>query len=188
MILNNFYNFLNATTNLDLGSVGYSDDSLYTTYSNIKDTSNNNLRIQTKYCRNTSTHDKDFMRVFIEYSKTFKFDSLIPSNESGTFTPSDTTITSISGVTNDSFTYTVTPTETGMIVICTGTFTNTNASEITINSVGLVKNVPYFPNTDASSAYNNAFVAAKSLLDEPITVPANTSFIITSKFEFLRQA
>lgn len=186
MILNNFYNFLNAITNLDLGSVGYFDDSLYTTYSNIKNISNGNLNIQTKYCRSGSDHDKDFMRVFIEYGRTFKFTGLIPSSESGTFTPSDTTINSISGVTNDTFTYTVTPTDTGMIVICTGTFTNTNSSEITINSVGLVKNVPYYPDYN-SSLTNNSFIVAKSLLDEPITVPANTSFIITSKFEFLRQ-
>ena len=65
----------------------------------------------------------------------------------------------------------------------TATFSNTNSSEITINSVGLYHTV-YFAKTLSNMAtQSNKFLMAEIPLDTPLTVPANTGFTITVLWE-----
>lgn len=189
MITNNYLLFKkHMNTDFSYGTVNSDSDNLYTVFSDIHAIENSwesstQLWIYSKLASWTSNYTSSSLSIINSNANIYRVDLVKPSTAT-TFDVTDYDIANqISNLTMTNVTNNVTNADGKVTNTVTATFSNTNSSEITINSVGLYHTV-YFAKTLSNMAtQSNKFLMAEIPLDTPLTVPANTGFTITVLWE-----
>lgn len=181
MITQAYYRFQNAMRGLTYRDVTSSGNSFTTTLTNVKNTSNTDAIVSNGMITYTTDWNNVEKRIYNANNNTETIDVVIPSSSTSTdFASTDYDIgNKISNITQLTCTNSIIDTLDGSQNIVTATFSNSNSSDITINSIGLIHKHLYLSTVGSSDSYTE-ILFAEIELDSPLIVPAGSGFSITA--------
>ena len=188
MIVDNFLKLKNLMNgNLEYGSVGNTSTNAYSTFSDIyaienTSVSTNVLYIFAKFYNFSNSYLSEHLAIIQQNSDMIRVDDVKPSAATS-FSKSDVDIANkIANVTMQSVTNNRVIKDNKITNTVKATFSNSNSSPVTINSVGLYKTVLWRQYVN-SSTQGNKVLMAEVPLSTPITVPAGSGFTITAVWD-----
>lgn len=188
MILNNFYKWLEKAPKFTLnGDVGNDSTSLKTTTADFKNISGNDLTILSGIYRYTGSVSQRGLEIVRAWGNVADFAAMYPSGlEESDFNAADYSVLPIADITQTSLNITTAETPTGYQVIATASYSNSSATDLTINSVLITRKSQYM-NTGADNTVRyDELLVIEQALNEPLVVPANTGFTITATINIVR--
>lgn len=179
MILYNYFKLKDAKNSLSIRGVGVTEG-CNKTISNILDINGSELAVLDGINTQNSTNLTTGAQYLSTNGRDNLFSTIIPSASVNTdFSYTDYAINAISNVTQSTINVSTLATNNGSESTITATFTNSNVSDIVINSIGLT-----FKQYKGAGSYYGGFTSQEILiaemeLDTPLTVPAGVGFTIT---------
>lgn len=190
MITNNYLKYkkyvqedytLNASATS--GSQTMSEISSIYAIDNTYDGSRHGLFVQSNMFLGSSSSAERALNCYKTAFELNKVSKVVPSAATS-FNNTDVDIANkISNISQISVTNNTVASDGKLINTVIATFNNTNESEITINSVGIYKNVMFTRWADTQYSDSCNILIAEILLNEPLIVPANNGFTITILWE-----
>lgn len=188
MILNNFYKWLDKAPKFSInGAVGDSSSSLKTTTSDFKNISGNDLTRLSGVYRYTDTVSQQGLDIVKAWGNVADFAAMYPSGlEESDFSADDYSVLANSDITQSSLTVTTSSTATGYQIIATASYSNSSATDLTINSVLITRKSRYMNNGSDNTVRYDELLVIEQALSEPLLVPANTDFTLTATINIVR--
>ena len=189
MILNNFYKWLAQSPLFSFNAViGNDSTSCKTTTSEFKNISGSDLTIISGMYRYSESPAQNGANCIKGNADIVDIAHVYPSvSHASDFNVDDYSVTPIANITQTGLTITRSSVANGYQAIITATFSNTNTSEITVNSA-LITRKSNYTNTGADNTmrYDELLIAEEEL-STPLVVPANTGFTLTVVLNLVRQ-